>query len=178
MAETSLHVGRRSLCPARHDLRSGKQAWLAGFTRQATHYGPTVMHVQQLLVSLSRILRILSALGKILPNLGEKGSCARRHPGRFMATLPHARGQHGGNRTRPAPGRHPSPQVQATFRPLPRRSASPGYAAQTSRNGIRSVLEAENGSCIIVLFASLPPMEPNGKVRGIHQLAGGLDAPI
>lgn len=60
-------------------------------------------------------------------------------------------------------GPHPSPQVQATFRPLPRRSASPGYAAQTSRNGIRSVLEAENGYRIIVLFATLPPMEPNGK---------------
>src|SRR5712691_150357 len=90
------------------------------------------MHVQRLLVSLSRILRILSAL-EDSPSLGEKGSRSLTPPRRSVAMLPHPPARLGGNRTTRAPGRRPSSAgASHLLAPRPQRSASPGYTAQTS----------------------------------------------
>ena len=86
------------------------------------------------------------SLGKILPNLGEKGSCSLTPPravhGHATSCVGSARRQPYEASTGPA---IPPRRCKPPSGPLPRRSASPGYAAQTSRNGIRPALAAEPG---------------------------------
>ena len=135
------------------------------------------MHVQQLLVSLSRILRILSALERFSQTQEKRAVVLDAAPGgswprylmRGVSTAATVRGQHRAA-SLPAGASHLPTPAPTLSEPGLRRADLAEWYPICLRSGKRVPYHRT--------IRYLAAYGAKRQVRGIHQLAGGLDAPI